>query len=116
MVGRSAGWVSHAVIVARPGDGRTGDVVNPWTNDGIGAVSFSNELWNGGQYFNSPLLQEQEDDPESPISGQKGRLFFDDFLEFGDNYVEWETFDHPEYGEVELGGWKKLTNICIAQS
>lgn len=80
-----------------------------WTNDGIGALSFSNELWNGGQYFNSPLLQEQQEDPDSPIAGQKSRYFFDDLLEFGDQYVEWTPFDHPEYGEVELGGWKKLS-------
>lgn len=80
-----------------------------WTNDGLGIVSFSNELWNGGQYFNSPLLQEQQQDPDSPISGQRSRYFFDDFLEFGDQYVEWAPFDHPEYGEVEMGGWKKLS-------
>ena len=80
-----------------------------WTNDGLGVVSFSNELWNGGQYFNSPLLQEQARDPDSPISGQRSRFFFDDFLELGDQYVEWAPFQHPVYGEVEMGGWKKLS-------
>ena len=30
-----------------------------WTNDGLGMLSFSNELWNGNQYFNSPELQTQ---------------------------------------------------------
>ena len=80
-----------------------------WTNDGLGIISFSNELWNGGQYFNSPLLQEQQQDPNSPISGQRSRFFFDDFLEFGDQYVEWTPFDHPQFGAVELGGWKKLS-------
>jgi len=80
-----------------------------WTNDGLGIVSFSNELWNSGQYFGSPLLQGQQQDPNSPISGRKSRFFFDDFVEFGDNYVEWAPFDHPELGPVELGGWKKLS-------
>jgi hypothetical protein len=80
-----------------------------WTNDGMGVISFSNELWNGGQYFNSPLLQEQARDPDSPISGQRSRFFFDDFLEMGDQYVEWAPFDHPVYGAVEMGGWKKLS-------
>ena len=80
-----------------------------WTNDGLGIVSFSNELWNAGQYFNSPLLQRQQEDPSSPISGQKGRYFFDDWLEFGDEFVEWKPFDHPQYGAVEVGGWKKLS-------
>ena len=28
-------------------------------------------------------------------------------LEFGDQYVEWKPFDHPQFGKVEMGGWKK---------
>lgn len=80
-----------------------------WTNDGLGIVSFSNELWNGGQYFNSPLLQQQQQNPRDPTNGQRSRYFFDDFLEFGDEYVEWAPFDHPQFGQVEMGGWKKLS-------
>jgi hypothetical protein len=79
-----------------------------WTNDGLGILSFSNELWNGGQYFNSPKLQDQQKDSDSPIAGQKGSLYFDDYLEFGSQYAEWTEFDHPTYGKVELGGWSKL--------
>lgn len=79
-----------------------------WTSDGLGIMSFSNELWNGSQYFTSPELAKQSQDPNSAISGSKGRYFFDDKLEFGDQYVEWKEFDHPQYGKVELGGeWKK---------
>ena len=75
----------------------------------LGIISYSNELWNGGQYFNSPLLQEQRRNQNSPIAPQRSRFFFDDFLEFGDQYVEWAPFDHPTYGPVEMGGWKKLS-------
>jgi len=78
-----------------------------WTNDGLGMLSFSNELWNGGQYFNSPALVEQQRNPNSPIAGNTAQLYFDDYLEFGDQYVEWAAFEHPQYGKVELGGWKK---------
>ena len=78
-----------------------------WTNDGLGMLSFSNELWNGGQYFNSPALQQQQQDPDSPINNRVAQYFFDDMLEFGDQYVEWKAFDHPQYGKVEMGGWKK---------
>lgn len=79
-----------------------------WTSDGLGVLSFSNELWSGEQYFNSPeLKQQQEQDPDSPISPERARYFFDDHLEFGDEYIEWAPFDHPEYGKVEMGGWKK---------
>jgi hypothetical protein len=78
-----------------------------WTNDGLGMLSFSNELWNGGQYFNSPALVEQQRNPDSPIAGRQADLYFDDFLEFGDQYVEWAPYDHPQFGKVELGGFKK---------
>lgn len=79
-----------------------------WTNDGLGMISFSNELWNNRQYFTSAELQEQTNDPESPISRETGNYFFDDYLEFGDQYVDWKEFDHPDYGKVEMGGrWKK---------
>jgi len=80
-----------------------------WTNDGLGILSFSNELWSNSQYFSSADLEKQTEDPNSPISGRNGKYFFDDKLEFGDQYVDWKTFDHPEYGKVEMGGeWKKF--------
>ncbi len=80
-----------------------------WTNDGLGILSFSNELWSGEQYFTSPALkEEQRSDPASPIAPNLSRYFFDKYLEFGDEYVEWTPFDHPQFGRVEMGGvWKK---------
>ena len=79
-----------------------------YTNDGLGILSFSNELWNGGQYFTSPDLKTQQQDPNSPINPRVANYFFDDFLEFGDEYAEWKEFDHPQFGKVEMGGWKKF--------
>lgn len=79
-----------------------------WTNDGLGIPSFSNELWNGEQYFTSPKLKEQQADPRSPIAPNVSRYYFDKYLEFGDEYLEWKPFDHPQFGKVEMGGvWKK---------
>jgi hypothetical protein len=79
-----------------------------WTNDGLGIPSFSNELWNGNQYFTSPELKEQQANPQSPIAPSVSRYYFDRYLEFGDEYVEWKAFDHPQFGKVEMGGvWKK---------
>jgi len=79
-----------------------------WTNDGLGIPSFSNELWNGEQYFTSPKLKEQQADPQSPIAPNVSRYYFDKYLEFGDEYLEWKPFDHPQFGKVEIGGvWKK---------
>ena len=69
--------------------------VTDWGNDTLGILSFSNELWNGGQYFTSPDLKEQQKDPESPIAPRVANYFFNDFLEFGDELTEWKEFDAP---------------------
>ena len=83
--------------------------VTDWTNDGLGILSFSNELWNDGQYFNSPELKEQQKDPDSPIAPRVANYFFNDYLEFGDEFTEWKEFDHPQFGKVEIGGAFKKT-------
>jgi|WetSurMetagenome_2_1015567.scaffolds.fasta_scaffold51171_2 hypothetical protein len=83
--------------------------VTDWTNDGLGILSFSNELWNEGQYFTSPELKEQQRNPNSPIAPRVADYFFNDFLEFGDELTEWREFDHPQYGKVEIGGAFKKT-------
>ena len=78
--------------------------VTDWGNDTLGILSLSNELWNAGQYFTSPDLKEQQKDPESPIAPRVANYFFNDLLEFGDQLTEWTSFDHPQFGEVEIGG------------
>ena len=72
-----------------------------WTADGHGAVSFSNELWNGNKYFQSPLLAEQQQDDRTPIGNGLSRYFFDEFLEFGEHYPEWAALRPPR---VRSGG------------
>lgn len=32
---------------------------------------------------------------------------FDKYLLFGDGYVTWESYDHPQFGVIEIGGAKK---------
>jgi hypothetical protein len=78
-----------------------------WTNDGLGIVTFSNELWNGEQYFTSPELREQQRNPLSQIGQRAGTYYFDDYLEFGNEYSDWKEYEHPQFGKVEIGGWKK---------
>ncbi len=37
-------------------------------------------------------------------------LNFNDYLAQGELYKEWEKFDHPQFGEVEIGGWVKMSS------
>ena len=39
--------------------------------------------------------------------GQDIQYDFNDDLLFGDALVEWEPYNHPVYGEIEIGGFKK---------
>ena len=71
-----------------------GGFVN-WTYEGLGILSFTNELWN-----------DDAQDPEKKID-QRDRYFFDDKLLLGAGFVAWHPFTHPLYGEVEIGGFKK---------
>jgi hypothetical protein len=76
-----------------------GGFVN-WTYEGLGIFSFTNEMWNGGQYF-----QKQDGAP----SGDEGERFFNDKVLLGDAFVAWHPYKHPLYGDIEIGGDKKMT-------
>ena len=67
----------------------------------LGIMSFSDELWNVGQYRGR-----RPDDKE----GARERLRFDDDLELGARWVPWKKFVHPQLGQIELGGWRKDTS------
>jgi Zinc carboxypeptidase len=40
----------------------------------------------------------------------KERLAFSDNLTQGELYKDWEAFNHPVYGEIEIGGWTKFSS------
>lgn len=66
-----------------------------WTYEGLGILSFTNELWN-----------DDSQDPQDKIE-DRDRYFFDDKLLMGAGFVEWHPYDHPVYGPVEIGGFRK---------
>ena len=68
-----------------------------WTYEGLGIISFTNELW---------ARKQQYPDPSDDRSGG-GAHFFDDTLLMGGGFIDWHPVEHPTYGEVELGGFRK---------
>lgn len=67
-----------------------------WTYEGLGIVSFTNELWNDEQEFGN-----------HPQSGRAADHTFDDWLRMGAGFVAWHALEHPFYGAIEVGGFKK---------
>jgi hypothetical protein len=66
-----------------------------WFHQMLGVFTFTNELFVSYNYFHQPS------------GGQEQSHEFDQLLLFGDGLVEWEEVDHPTYGKVEVGGFKK---------
>jgi hypothetical protein len=66
-----------------------------WFYGGRGIYTFSNELWTSFLLFNK----------ENP--GENANYQFDRYLLFRDAFVEWKEFNHPQYGRIEIGGFKK---------
>ena len=63
-----------------------------------GALSFTNEL-NG---------TEQDFDGDGEVSDEE-KMKFNDRLTLGRMFVDWQPFDHPTYGEIEIGGYRHDT-------
>lgn len=66
-----------------------------WFYGGRGIFTFTNELYTSYLMFGRPAR------------GQADQFTFNDQLLFGDAFVEWEEIEHPQYGTIEVGGFKK---------
>jgi hypothetical protein len=67
-----------------------------------GAITFSNELWTSFDYF-----RKKQDDKQEWFGGQKETYRFDKLLLFGEGVTDWKPYNHPQYGNIEIGGLKK---------
>lgn len=73
----------------------------------IGAYTFVGELYNNKtETFNNEDSQKEKSYQER----MRERLKFNDHLAQGTLYKEWETYDHPQFGEIEIGGWVKFSS------
>jgi hypothetical protein len=69
-----------------------------WFYAGRGIYTYSNELW-------TPYLMFMREGTRDPFDNKT--YDFDRYLLFQDAFVPWKEFDHPQYGKVEVGGFKK---------
>jgi hypothetical protein len=69
-----------------------------WFYGGRGVYTYSNELWTPYQFFNRDATRDAQDNSS---------FTFDRWLLFKDAFVDWHEFDHPQYGKIEIGGFKK---------
>jgi len=84
-------------------------------NNLAGTYSFVGELTarNTETYSGRPI-NTPEPSPQSMFGAgpqqEKERLMFNDNVVQGELYMPWKKFNHPAYGEIEIGGWVKMSS------
>jgi len=73
-----------------------------WLYGARGIVTFSNELWTSFDYF-----RRQREEGEARTRDRGITYRFDKLLLFEEGVVPWKKYSHPQYGEIEVGGFKK---------
>lgn len=69
-----------------------------WFYGSRGILTFTNELWSDFLLFDKAPVNEPNDNVNAK---------FDRLLMMNEGYVPWTKVQHPQFGEVEVGGMKK---------
>jgi len=87
-----------------------------FTYNQVGAYSFVGELFMPeDETYTAHDEKEQGTEEEdqgfgSSTEQERERLKFNDYVVQGSLYNEWSSYDHPTYGEIEIGGWTKMSS------
>lgn len=84
-----------------------------FTDKIIGSYSLVGELFQPAtETYDGTLKRVEEERSRSgdPSAGDRQRLLFDDNVNCGELYKEWTAFKHPVYGDIEIGGWTKMSS------
>jgi len=85
-----------------------------FTDNIIGSYSFVGELYQSSTETYSPPgkteAAEEEDFFRENRARSRERLKFNDHVAQGELYVDWKPYKHPTYGDIEIGGWVKMSS------
>jgi len=95
-----------------------GDSVE-WMSQFLGAYAYCGEVFQS----ESETFKTQSEkagtagaggDGPSMFSGDRERIKYSDHLTQGELFKPWKPFKHPVYGDIEIGGWAKISNRLSA--
>jgi len=86
-----------------------------FTNNIHGTYSFVGELFQSETQTYGPPKKEEPDEEgvgrfRSDPARDREELKFNDHVALGELYKPWTKYNHPTYGEIEIGGWVKMSN------
>ncbi|HPR32847.1 MAG TPA: M14 family metallopeptidase [Prolixibacteraceae bacterium] len=77
-----------------------------FTYNVMGAYTFVGELFQVENEAYNKTGKAPDDESQQDLE----RLKFNDRLAMGELFKEWKPFQHPVYGEIEIGGWTKMSS------
>jgi murein tripeptide amidase MpaA len=80
-------------------------VFDDWLYDHLGVYAWTVELWSPQRQAGINEYKYIEWYREHPLEDDLKMLKWSDEVLDGKGYVNWYSYDHPQLGRVELGGW-----------
>jgi hypothetical protein len=84
-----------------------------FTNNLVGSYSIVGELYQSEtETYDGTLKRKPEERSmfSEASESERQRLLFDDNVNQGELFKEWKAYKHPLYGDVEIGGWTKMSS------
>ncbi|MGZ7064759.1 MAG: M14 family zinc carboxypeptidase, partial [Candidatus Aminicenantales bacterium] len=89
-----------------------------WLCETLGAYGYTGEVYQSTSEAFQGASEKKESKPsEAGVRGllegdvsEIDRLKFNDSLAQGELYKPWKAFKHPAYGDIEIGGWVKMSS------
>lgn len=85
-----------------------------FTDNLVGSYGFVGELFQRESQTYGPVKKEEDQEEEGrfrqDVEEDREQLKFNDYVAQGELYKEWESYDHPTYGNIEIGGWVKMSS------
>ncbi len=82
--------------------------ISDWLYDHLGVFAWGVELWSPQRQAGIEEYKFIEWFREHPLEDDLKMLQWSDEVLGGKGYVDWYAFEHPQLGQVELGGWDRL--------
>ena len=83
-------------------------VFDDWMYEHRGVYSWTTEIWSPQRMAGITDYKYIDWFRDHPIEDDQKMLAWADAELDGNGYIDWYPFDHPQLGDVELGGWDSL--------
>ncbi|GAA6618257.1 M14 family metallopeptidase [Scytonema sp. NUACC26] len=85
--------------------GFIGGTFHDWVYEHLGIFGWTVEIWSPQRQAGITEYKYIEWNQEHPLEDDLKLLRWSDEKLAGKGYIDWYPFDHPQLGQVELGGW-----------